>query len=753
MAPSWNFEHLALAAPASHGVITPTSTPDVFITHSNLQITAYNPCATSHVRLNILGLPSEVRDAIWQTIFDDITVSAGRSEWARRPSTEYGGLSLTCRQIRDEIAFFWPRTIIQHNRITTFIHPTIPTVQDFKRLALEIPLNQKSQFFLAAAASLRRLAPVLQDLRIFFVGSDKFQVALRLDACGLHEADVNFISKRLAIDGQNHSIRQPLFVALRSLSNLRTLVLSNPNYPIFPKMVLEHKSRLRQLHLVADARTTVHRQHDLKAGGLNPIMIRPVQHSFPPVSVFYCHILHQKIIAGIPYTRARWPLWSVLKYSQVEILNISANASLNSLQLAGACTLDLRHLTWTVPDLSLQSAGGVRVNWYRDTANLLHVLRSNSKQLQTLRMCFHEAIYEADAAAGTLVAAFRHHLEHLPIEILELHVNSMSPWFGREIIQYLPCSLRRLYISRELLDEQHLTLDVDSRYMACQSTNDSKTASRFVRRLQGDAQDDYIQEGEDQRRNDFISLGGGKLGFIGYEYEPTKPTRFGNSQIRRVKDEETRTWLLMLNGRLLDRERNLHLAEYDGAKHIAPRQNASEDFLEPTTENYRIAGKHGPLWVYAPASLKEAEAAASELKDSIIVESSHYYFGSEEGAAAVFRNEPGVHPDDVLEHLWPDEVSAHAEEHWQTDNQAGGRSESETEETEAERSVSKKARNIGHSAWEEERITYWVRYWTWYPRNSSYINEDERERFLAERSGRSLKSLENDKVVEEDLQG
>lgn len=432
----------------------------------------------------------------------------------------------------------------------------------------------------------------------------------------------------------------------------------------------------------------------------------------------------------------------MLMCSQVEILAISANASLNSLQLAGACTLNLRQLTWTVPDLSLQSTGGIRINWYQDTANLLHVLRCNSKQLHTLRMCFHEAIYEADPAAGTLMPAFRLNLEHLPLEILELHINSKSPWFGAEVVQYLPNTLRRFYLSRELLDEQHLSLEIDKRYMSCQSTSDGNAASRFLESLQGAAQEDYVHVGEDSRRKDFISLGGGQLGFIGYEYEPTKPTRFGNSKIRIAKAEDTKAWMLTLNGRLLDRERNAHLIEYDGAKTIPPRECPTMNSPHLATPKHSIASQYGPMWVNALPSVKETEAACSDFKHSIIAGRPHYYFGNEEGAAKVFQSEQCVRPDDVPERVWPDEVSMQGSKHWQTDPQVG-LEKGEEGEVEVGRNMPNGAAGVSHSAWEEERTAHWVRHWTWYSRENSYSKEEEREGFLAERSGDGLESLES----------
>jgi hypothetical protein len=285
MASSWSFKCLDKPLSSISGLFTPTASSEASITFFKSHATSPTRMDTTYGRLSLLGLPSEVRDEIWQTVFDDITDSTGPSGWTQRPRTEYDGLSLTCRQVRDEISFFWPRTMIQHSRITTFIQPTMPTVGDFKKLSLEIPLSQNYQFFLAAAKSLKFLAPVLEDLRIFFVGSDKFKVRLSLETCGIHDVDIKFLSSRLAVDGQNHAIRQPLFVALRSLKNLRSLVLTNHNYPLLPKMVLENKPQLKKLHLLTDARTTVHKRHDMRSGGLNITMVKPLESRFPPVSI------------------------------------------------------------------------------------------------------------------------------------------------------------------------------------------------------------------------------------------------------------------------------------------------------------------------------------------------------------------------------------------------------------------------------------------------------------------------------------
>lgn len=438
----------------------------------------------------------------------------------------------------------------------------------------------------------------------------------------------------------------------------------------------------------------------------------------------------------------------------METLAISANASLNSIQLAGACTKHLRHLTWTVPDDSLQSSGGIGVNWYENTAHLLGILRMHSKQLKTLRMCFHEAIYEADPVSRTLFTAVDLQLEHLPIETLELHINSQSPWFGQDFLKRLPVSLRRLYISRELIDEHLLMLDVDDRYMACKPTIE-RNPSRFVRTFDGTAQDAYIHVGEDKSRKDFISLGGGQLGFIGFEYEPTKPTRFGNSQVRTAKAEDTRAWMLALNGRLLDRERNAHLVNCDGGKHIPPRQvdskagsNSTVDMSsiaiksKTTVDMSSIAMKCGVMWVCAPPSLREMEAAARELESSVIAKRADYYFGNEDEASNTFFNEQNAQLKDLPELHWPDEVSMHSGEHWQTDDQPGPWKEDGMEDVGSNRHTPKGTGNVGHSAWEQERMAHWIKEGTWYSRINSFTKEEEREKFLADRAGPTLESLE-----------
>ena len=287
MASSWSFKKITPAPPAS-SIQIPIASRSNDLTNS-LHLLDVEPAryAMAYGRLHLLGLPSEVRDELWQTVFDDITVSLDRADPVTRPLTDYFGLCLTCHQIYDEVAFFWPRNIIQHNRITTFVEPNIANLRDFKRLTLEVPLTETSGFFRAAAATLKSLAPALQDLKLFFVGSDKFQVFLRLDSCRLYGANPQVISQRLTIDGQRHSDRQALFVALCKLSNLRVLVLSNHNFPLLSCFVLGHKPHLKHLHLLTDSRTTVHKCLDLGVGGLTPLMIKPPQHSFPPVSPFH----------------------------------------------------------------------------------------------------------------------------------------------------------------------------------------------------------------------------------------------------------------------------------------------------------------------------------------------------------------------------------------------------------------------------------------------------------------------------------
>ena len=330
---------------------------------------------------------------------------------------------------------------------------------------------------------------------------------------------------------------------------------------------------------------------------------------------------------------------------------------------------------------------------------------------------------------------FHMFLEHLPIEIFELHVNSQSPWFGRELLQCLPNSLRRLYFTRELLDERNLLEDADDRYMACYSSGAQKPYSTFLSKyLHGFDGDDFTLIGEEGNRDDFISMSGGRLGFIGYEYDPTKSTRFGNSQTRNAKAEDTRAAMLMLNGRLLDRERNMHLKKFDGAKRIPPSQSAQH--YKGSMNNHSIAEKYGAMWVYAPPNMRETKAARKELEESVIVENSNYYFGNEAEAAEVFQAEPCVEPDNVLERLWPDEVPARKGDHWMTDHRI---EEYDPREHHGINCRRRRNHDTKNHSWGDERVAQWVQNWTWYNPQTKYL--DDPENFLTQRAGQSLESL------------
>jgi hypothetical protein len=134
-------------------------------------------------------------------------------------------------------------------------------------------------------------------------------------------------------------------------------------------------------------------------------------------------------------------------------------------------------------------------------------MAANGKHLRRFRFCIEQPLREE--TAGLLIGAFREYLPQTKLEMLEIHATSHSPYFGKELIEALPRTLKRLYVSQELIDPKVLPQAVQDRYFRA----DNHEAA-------------------------------GNLGLVGFEY---------------WECESTKLSLLRMNGALLDRERNRHL--------------------------------------------------------------------------------------------------------------------------------------------------------------------------------------------------
>ena len=347
-------------------------------------------------------------------------------------------------------------------------------------------------------------------------------------------------------------------------------------------------------------------------------------------------------------------------FPPVKVLHISTNSALSALQVATKLSFTLEELNWTVPDASRQ-----RRHWpfLRDTATLLENLRRSAKKLRVLRICMEAPICEGNDEYGRVMGAFSLHLRHITsLEVLELHICSKSPYFGQEVIDALPCSLTRFYTSDKLISAETLAASISRRYLngvylasdeTVRPANGMHVGIRTPRMLKLGTKDEFeCQIGEEKNRLDYIPLGTGKLGFIGFEHA-------GSS--------EAAMTLLRLNARLLDRQRNLHLVAYDGGYQISPRVIN----LSANQDNYG-----GPIMVPNRQSRNGDDVASGaagvntsheeETKEGEMVDM-EWYFGKELKAQVWFEQEPVTTVDDVVDRTWPEDVMVQESEHWMSE--------------------------------------------------------------------------------------
>ena len=413
---------------------------------------------------------------------------------------------------------------------------------------------------------------MLEDLRLFFVGEDKFNVKSFVHGCGSRDPGWKTSSLKLTADGQYQHELQPVFFVMYFLRRLRALVVNNANYPLLQSMIIKHKPQLEYLHLSTDPRSCLHTLHDLE--GKQQLILPPTD-AYPPIKA----------------------------------LHISANAALTAYQVAAKVSRTLEELNWTVPDVAHQFS---QYPWLTETTTLLQHFSRYSRRLRTLRICLHAPLYECHYSEGALIGGLKEHLPRLvSLETLELHIHSKSDFSGKEIISAIPDSVKRLYVSDKLISPHKLNDLITKRYLwsnakipkVCNlegrtvetiNINDAwgqRAAPQLaafspspVRNYRGPTKRCYTKRnekranvrcypdneiiGEMRERTDYVPFGHGKLGFIGYEYDGhDKWCECG-------KCDETKLIMLRLNGRLLDRERNNHLTRFDGGLQISPRPHA-----------------------------------------------------------------------------------------------------------------------------------------------------------------------------------
>jgi hypothetical protein len=437
--------------------------------------------ATDHSRPHLLGIPVEIRLKIWRFIYDDILISS-ENPWHERPVTPWYGLVATSRTIHDEVCEFWPRTMVPYHKnnksrrgypLTTNLayDLSISLFNDFRHLSIQLPIQQTKKpelYFRQVAAGLLQLAPVLQDLRIFFVGKDALGASTNYMGCGLRSYLNNPESSRpgLRKEGSCYVERSILFRVIRNLFALRNLVISNANYPLLQSLI-GYKPELQTMMLVTDSRTELFK---------------------------YC--------GG--------PLINWQPSATLRTLHISTNAVLGAANMVLKVMANLEDLTLLVPSHEWQTRDW---QWLEHASIIIRYISSHGKKMRRFRLCIEHAIEEKTASA--LLGAMKLYFPYTNLQVLEIHMDLDSAYFGRELIEALPTTLKRLYVSEELVEPEELVKAVKARYFS-----------------------DKARRGH---------LEAGHLGFVGYEY---------------WECEETKLELLQMNGALLDRERNAHLVDH-----------------------------------------------------------------------------------------------------------------------------------------------------------------------------------------------
>lgn len=577
MSPDWTFNllefrRLSTQSPsrvksdAVDGFPSPTSQYQLDATAPAPHRTSIGKPTVTYGRLHLLGLPREIRLGVWRAIHYDVLLGS-EELWFQHPSTAWDALPLTCRQIYIETADFWPCTILPQAKVDKAFTQvlSIELFANFRRLSLELNFNKGRDFFERLALSLSGLAQVLEDLRLFFTGNDKFNVKIFVHGCGLPGPGRRTSPSRLTIEGQHQHELKPIFFVLYFLERLRTLVIKNANYPLLQSMIIKHKLQLEYLHISTDPRSILHTEHDLE--GKQQLVVSP-RENFPPVKV----------------------------------LHISVNAALTALQVAAKVSRTLEEVNWTLPDISCQWHA---TNWLEQTTVMLDHFGTYASKLRIMRICLHAQLYEANVSEAALIGGLKTHLPRLAsLETLELHIHSKADFSGREIIFAIPDSLKRLYVSDTLISPEQLEELITKRYLRntkierggvserwtsdtwIVSDNEGKPVpSEKAGFVPGNVQtnknnrkghwrkcgresafvcrDEII--GELRTRTDYIPYRHGKLGFIGYEYGGHR------EECGCGHCDNARLTMLRLNGRLLDREHNNHLGCFDGGLQISPR--------------------------------------------------------------------------------------------------------------------------------------------------------------------------------------
>lgn len=546
----------------------------------------------TYPRAHLLGIPKEIRDKIFELSISQ-TVKTSYTPLGARPVTGFPSLQLVSRQIWHETNKQWSYSsveLVPQRRLPEFIVRTLETRvlksnvwQSIKSLCIEIPHNTPTDVFQGVSAVLRS-SPQLEELRLFAVGIDGNGVntSTVVHPCGKYDISLLAKPRKLLVEGQEYEHRLILVISLQWLRNLKVLVLDNLNLPLVEAMALKNKPHLRKLYISADPRTVMHGEYHSRNRnnglGLGSLMF-PVREA-PPV----------------------------------QELRIDSNAIFTSSRIVANLSASLEILDWVIPDVLHQShlTGG---NFITQATQALYRLPVYAKKLRELRICVHNLVTEECVQTASVVGALKDCIAAMPtLRTIELHMHLDSPWLARELIESIPPSVTRLYLSDTFVMGQVRKLTDILREKTSPSAKRASEEMFIFDNRAGSV------VGEDPRRQDFIPFSHSQLGFVGYEFDGSQEEQSG------MPTDELYQFY-MLNAKMLDKERNRHLAHLQG-KHI-PCQKGAIVETKSTEKCENVV--EGPTEYQVRENRQQLEECG--LGDD-------GYFGQEDDAYAIFNLEP-----------------------------------------------------------------------------------------------------------------
>lgn len=641
-------------------------------------------------RPHILGVPSETRLTIYSYIVEDIQ-HEGR-QWERNASSAYDGLLLTCRQLSLEASrHVFPTRVTSYqtskladlaiNRLTFF---------SLRSMSIEIDLELDLGDVGNLAKVLDFFQLSLQELHLLFFGKDCHGNKVSASGCANQAVCLTASSRPLLLEsGQDTEKKLNLLRSLIRCRNLRVLRIENINLPVLPAIFMVDKPFLQVFSATCDPRSITHSYTNWKnrRDMLKGLLVKVDIGKLSPIRA-----LHLDANAVVPAEDIVQWLKATLRHLSWRVPNPDYQGHPTRQNDFYDMTDNIFQLLWS----------GHR-----------------TPHLETLRLCCdmrdlpaHNARYQWDM--GHLVAALTHDVPRFSIlKHFEIHYSGGDNFVRNHLIENLPHGLQRLYISDMTIAREDLVSQVRKRYLShahgldfpesvltldplldhgcidgldkpsIQSMPlhelptadcifvDNKSRVKYLSATvarqcdhgtgilmvrsqleQSDYLDDHFMRGESKFRRDEIPLNTGKLGFITFEYDIS----IGSDCTDHCDEESNQANIFRLNGQLLDREHNLHLAYDQGAREeygIEPPQGycvPRDDSGLPETETY---SKHSRIYaaIYSDADLapnpylveqNRKELAACSQRDGKEEDndSMAWYFGNEDEAMKVFEQEP-----------------------------------------------------------------------------------------------------------------